>query len=112
MVGVTVNLDGGSDIRPVCLTSLPSECICEGAVCGADSAELTVQGHVANRPPLHWAVTSSGRGARSHDVRFRATAAISVPGGSWHTRSYRGQVRAASLLSDTVAGSVITTRCV
>ena len=47
-----------------------------------------------------------------HDVRFRATAAISVPGGSWHTRSYRDQVRAAPLLSDAVAGSVTTTRCV
>ncbi len=51
-----------------------------------------------------------------HDVRFRATAAISVPGGSGHTRFYRDQVRAASLqvplLSNTVAGSVSTTRCV
>ncbi len=48
----------------------------------------------------------------NRDVRFRATAAISVPGGSWHTRTYRDQVRAASLLPDAVAGSVTTTRCV
>ena len=73
--------------------------------------------------PLNVLLSSVGRGVchgvtrrdttRLHrDVRFRATAAISVPGGSWHTRSYRDQVSVASLLSDAVAGSVITTRCV
>ena len=74
--------------------------------------------------PLHLLLSSVGRGVchgvtrrdttrlSNRAVRFRATAAISVPGGSWHTRSYRDQVRVASLLSDAVAGSVITTRCV